>query len=99
MATKLKPLNDRLIVLPIDPEETSSGGVVLPESAREVTQRGVVVALGPGRLNKKGQRISIDVELGATVLHAKYAGGEIKVDGKRLLVMDEADILGIVDNE
>jgi chaperonin GroES len=99
MSLNLKPLGDRVIVEPIEKdEETFAGGaLVLPETAKEKPQQGKIVAAGPGRKDDDGQRIAMDVEEGQRVLYAKYAGTEIKIDGKKLLILKESDILAIVE--
>jgi chaperonin GroES len=99
MSLNLKPLGDRVIVEPIDKgEETfADGALVLPETAREKPQQGKIVAAGPGKKDDKGQRIPMDVEEGQRVLYAKYGGTEIKIDGKKLLILKENDILAIVE--
>jgi chaperonin GroES len=98
MAINLRPLGDRLLVEPAEQEETFAGGqLVLPETAKEKPQQGTVLAAGAGRLDDDGERIPMDVKVGDRVLFAKYAGTEIKLDGKKLLIMKESDILGIVE--
>lgn len=98
MAIKLRPLGDRLLIEPAEQEETFAGGqLVLPETAKEKPQQGTVLAAGAGRLDEDGDRIQMDVKVGDRVLFAKYAGTEIKLDGKKLLIMKESDILGIVE--
>lgn len=98
MSLKLRPLADRVVVEPKDKEETFAGGtLVLPETAKEKPQQGTVLAVGNGRLDDAGKRITVDVKEGDTVLFAKYAGTEIKVDGKKVLILKEADILAIVE--
>ena len=99
MSLNLKPLGDRLIVEPIEKdEETFAGGaLVLPETAKEKPQQGMVLSVGPGRKDDDGDRIPMDVEKGHRVLYAKYAGTEVKIDGKKLLILKESDILAIVE--
>jgi chaperonin GroES len=98
MAIQLRPLGDRLLIEPAEQEETFAGGqLVLPETAKEKPQQGNVLAAGEGRLDDDGKRIPMDVKVGDRVLFAKYAGTEIKLDGKKLLIMKETDILGIVE--
>jgi chaperonin GroES len=101
MATKtalnMRPLADRVIVEPIEQEEVTSTGLYIPETAKEKPQQGNVLAAGPGRTDDNGKIIKMDVKAGDKVLFAKYAGTEIKVDGKKLLIMKEADILAIVE--
>ncbi len=99
MALNLKPLGDRVIVEPIEKdEETFAGGtLILPETAKEKPQQGLILAAGPGQKDDDGDRIPMDVEEGQRVLYAKYAGTEIKIDGKKLLILKETDILAIVE--
>jgi chaperonin GroES len=89
---KLEPLGDRVIVEPTEQEETTTSGIVLPESAKEKPQRGKVIARGPGR-TEDGKRIEMEVKVGDTVIYAKYSGTEFKLDGKKLLILSEKDIL------
>ena len=96
MSTNLKPLGDRLVVDPQEKEEVTASGLVLPETAKEKPQQGTVVAIGPGRRDDDGDRIPMDVAEGDTVLYAKYAGTEIKIDGKKVLILKESDVLAIV---
>jgi chaperonin GroES len=98
MNVKLKPLGDRLVVEPKEREETTASGIILPETAKEKPQEGEVVAIGPGRRDDDGDRVEMDVAVGDMVLYAKYAGTEIKVDGKKLLILKESDVLAIVEN-
>jgi chaperonin GroES len=91
-----KPLGGRVLVEPIEQEEVTAGGIVLPETAKEKPQQGKVLAAGPGDRNDKGERITMDVKVGDTVLFAKYSGTEVKMDGKKLLILRESDLLGIV---
>ena len=84
------------MVEPIEQEEETAGGIVLPETAKEKPQQGKILAAGPGDRNDKGDRIAMDVKAGDTVLFAKYSGTEVKIDGKKLLIMRESDLLGIV---
>ena len=93
---KLKPLGDRVVVKPIEQEEITAGGIVLPETAKEKPQRGSIVAVGPGKV-EDGKRVELDVKEGDTVLFAKYAGTEIKVEGEKVLILRESDILAIIE--
>lgn len=93
MALKLQPLGDRLVVKPIEREEVTKGGIVLPDTAKEKPQEGEVLAAGPGRLTEDGKRIAMDVKVGDIVVYAKYGGIEIKVDEEELLILREGDIL------
>ena len=92
----LKPLGDRLVVEPMAQEEMTASGLVLPETAKEKPQEGKVVAVGPGRRDEDGDRIAMDVSMGDTVMYAKYAGTEVKIDGTKYLIVKESDILAIV---
>ena len=95
---KLKPLGGRLIIEPIEQEEMTAGGIILPETAKEKPQEGNVLAVGPGDRDDKGERVPMDVQVGDKVLFAKYSGTEIKMEGKKLLIMRESDILAIVNS-
>jgi len=97
-ATKLKPLGDRVVVKPLGREETTKGGIVLPDTAKEKPQRGTIVAAGEGRRDDDGDRIPLDVEVGNQVLFAKYAGTEFKLDEEDLLILSEKDILAILED-
>ena len=94
---KLKPLNDRVLVKRLESEEGTAGGIIIPDSAKEKPQRGMVVAAGPGKLDDKGALVKMAVKAGDMVLFTKYAGTEIKVDGEEHLVLREEDILAIVE--
>ncbi len=98
MSIKLKPLADRLVVEPQERQEQTPSGLVLPETAKERPQEGIVVAVGPGRRDDDGNRIPIDVTVGEMILFAKYAGAEIKMDDKKLLILNETDVLAIVES-
>ena len=94
---KLKPLGGRVIVEPIEQEEMTAGGIILPETAKEKPQEGKILAAGPGDRDDEGKRIAMEVKVGDKVLYAKYSGTEVKVDGKKLLILRERDILAIVE--
>jgi len=96
-ATKLKPLGDRVVIQPTPREEMTKSGIVLPDTAKEKPQEGTILAVGPGRIGDDGKREPMDVSEGQKVLYAKYAGTEFKVDGKKLLILKESDLLAIVD--
>jgi chaperonin GroES len=98
MSISLKPLGSRVVIEPMEQEEVTSGGIVLPETAKEKPQKGTILASGPGDRDDDGKRISMDVKVGDVVLYAKYAGTEIKVEGKKLLILKESDILAIVED-
>ncbi|MFN2133682.1 MAG: co-chaperone GroES [Anaerolineae bacterium] len=93
----LKPLGDRLVVEPIERDETTASGILLPETAKEKPQEGRVLAVGPGRTDDNGKRVEMEVKEGDRVLYAKYAGTEVKLEGDRkVLIMKESDILALV---
>lgn len=98
MSIKMRPLADRVIVEPSEGEEVTTGGILLPETAKEKPQQGKIVAAGPGRRDEDGKIIAMDVKVNDTVLYAKYAGTEIKIEGKKLLILKESDILAVVEN-
>jgi chaperonin GroES len=93
MVIKLEPLADRLVVRPIEREEVTKGGIILPDTAKEKPQEGKVLAVGPGRLSEDGKRIAMDVKVGDIVIYAKYGGTEIKIDDEELLILSESNIL------
>src|SRR5512140_412961 len=97
MTISIKPLGNRVVVEPIEQEDVTASGIVLPDTAKEKPQTGIILAAGPGERDDDGKRIEMDVEVGAKVLFAKYAGTEMKLDGKKLLILRETDLLGIVD--
>jgi len=97
MALNLKPLGSRLVVEPIEQEDVTASGIVLPETAKEKPQKGKVLSMGPGDRDEDGKRIPMDVKVGDTVLYAKYSGTEIKVESKKLLIIKENDVLAIVE--
>jgi chaperonin GroES len=96
MAVTLKPLGDRVVIEPTAKEEVTKSGIVLPDTAKEKPQEGTIVAVGSGRLNDKGERQALEVQVGNKVLYAKYAGTEFKQEGKEYLILSEKDILAIV---
>jgi chaperonin GroES len=93
---KLRPLGDRVWVEPIEREEMTASGIVLPETAKEKPMEGKILAVGPGARDEKGERQPLDVKVGDRVLFAKYAGTEVKLDGTKYLIMRESDLLAIV---
>jgi chaperonin GroES len=97
MDLKLRPLGDRVVVEPDEGEEVTTGGILLPETAKEKPQQGTIVAVGAGRRDENGKLISMDVKKEDKVLYAKYAGTEIKLNGKKVLILKETDILAIVE--
>ncbi|HEX2952696.1 MAG TPA: co-chaperone GroES [Bacillota bacterium] len=92
----IKPLGERVIVKPLESEEKTKSGIVLPDTAKEKPQMGTVLAVGPGRTLDNGQKVPLEVSVGNKVLFAKYAGTEIKLDGETYMVLKETDILAIV---
>jgi chaperonin GroES len=94
---KVKPLNDRVLVLRIGEEEKTSGGIIIPDTAKEKPQEGKVIAVGPGKVNEEGKKIALDVKAGDKVLFGKYSGTEINIDGVEHLIMREDDILAIIE--
>ena len=93
---KIRPLGDKVLVKRVEAEETTSGGIVLPDAAREKPKRGIIQAVGSGKLLDSGKRSELQVSKGDEVLFSSYAGTEIKVSGEELLIMDESEILAIV---
>jgi chaperonin GroES len=96
-ATKLRPLGDRVVIRPAAREETTRSGIVLPDTSKEKPQRGEIIAVGPGRVSDEGKKIPMEVKVGDTVLFAKYAGTEFKLEDDELLILRESDILAIVE--
>ena len=98
MATKIRPLADRLIVKRVEEQEQkSAGGIIIPDTAKEKPQEGKVVAVGRGKLNEDGKVIPLDVKAGDRILFGKYSGAEIKIDGEEHLILREDDVLGVVE--
>ena len=93
MAVKLEPLADRLVVKPVEREEMTKSGIVLPDTVREKPQEGEVLAVGPGRLTDDGKRIAMEIKVGDRVIYAKYGGTEIKIDDEELIILRESNIL------
>jgi chaperonin GroES len=98
-ATKvnIKPLEDRIVVQALEAETTTASGIVIPDTAKEKPQEGVVLAVGPGRIDDKGNRIPIDVSEGDVVLYSKYGGTEVKYAGEEYLVLSARDVLAIIE--
>ncbi len=92
----LRPLDDRIVVEPLEAEEKTAGGIVLPDTAKEKPQRGTVLAVGPGKLLDSGQRAEVSVSVGDEVIFGKYSGSEVEVDGKELKILRESDVLAKV---
>ena len=97
MSVSIKPLEDRIVVRPLEAEQTTASGLVIPDSAQEKPQEGEVVAVGKGKSNDEGKVFPLDVKAGDRVLFGKYSGTEIKIDGEDLLVLRESDVLAIVE--
>ncbi len=93
---KVKPLADRVVVLPLEEEEQMRGGLYIPDTAKEKPQSGKIIAVGEGKLSDEGVRIAPDVEVGQTVLYGKYSGTEVTVEGEEYLILRESDILAIL---
>ena len=96
MAPNLRPLGDRVVVEPSEGEDVTPGGILLPETAKEKPQQGTVVAVGSGRRDDKGKLVPMDVKMDDKVLYARYSGSEIKVNGNKMLILKETDILAVV---
>lgn len=94
---KIRPLNDRVLVIRIEEEEKTKGGIIIPDTAKEKPQEGRVIAVGSGKLNEDGERMPLDVKKNDRVLFSKYGGNEIQIDGVEHLIMREDDILGIIE--
>ena len=97
MATKLKPLADRVIVKQSDAETKTASGILLPDSAKEKPTKGKVVAIGPGKLDDNGKRHDIGVRVGETIYYGKYSGTDVEVDGEKFVILRESDILGVLE--
>jgi chaperonin GroES len=94
---KFRPLHDRVVVKPIEAEEKSAGGIIIPDTVKEKPSQGEVIAVGPGGRDEAGKLIPIDLKAGERVLFGKWSGTEVKIDGEELLIMKESDIMGIID--
>jgi len=94
--TKLRPLGDRVVIQPTPREDMTKSGIVLPDTAKEKPQEGLIIAAGPGRILDDGKREAMDIKKGDKVLYAKYAGTEFKIDGEELLIVSQKDILAVV---
>ena len=94
---KLKPLQDRVIVKQSEAEEKTKSGIVLPDSAKEKPTKGKVIAVGPGRLDDKGKPMELGVRVGDTVYYGKYSGTDVEIDGQKLVILRETDVLGVLE--
>jgi chaperonin GroES len=97
MALKIRPLDDRILVKQSEAEEKTAGGIVLPDTAKEKPQKGKVIATGPGKMLKNGKRSGTEIKKGDEVFYGKYSGTEVEVEGEKLVIIRESDILGIVE--
>jgi chaperonin GroES len=96
LSLKVRPLDDRVVVEPLEAEEKTAGGILLPDTAKQKPQRGRVLAVGPGKLNDKGERAALSVQKGDEVIYGRYSGSDIEVDGREIKIMRESDILAKV---
>ncbi len=98
MSVSIKPLEDRIVVKPLDAEQTTASGLVIPDTAKEKPQEGEVIAVGPGRFDDEGEkRIPLDVTVGDTVLYSKYGGTEVKYSGEEYLILSARDVLAVIE--
>ena len=97
-ATKVQPLADRLLVKRLEATETSRGGIIIPDTAKEKPQHGEIVAVGPGRRNDEGERVKLEVKKGDRILLSKYSGTEVKIDGEDYIIMREDDVLAVLED-
>ena len=97
MATKLRPLHDRVVVQALEQETKTKGGIIIPDTAQEKPMQGKVVAAGAGARDESGRLVPMGVKVGDVILYGKWSGTEVKIDGKDLLVMKESDIMGVID--
>jgi chaperonin GroES len=93
---KIRPLSDRVVVKPVEPEEKKQGGIIIPDTAKEKPQQGKIVAVGPGRVSDSGEKVAMEVKVGDIVLYGKYSGTEVTIDDEDLLIMRESDILAVL---
>ncbi len=97
MSVSIKPLEDRVVVQTLEAEQTTASGLVIPDTAQEKPQEGSVVAVGPGRVDDKGERVPVDVKVGDVVLYSKYGGTEVKYNNEEYLVLSSRDVLAVVE--
>jgi len=96
MATKFRPLHDRILIKRVTSEEKTSGGIIIPDSAKEKPQEGEVIAVGNGKVLEEGKRVALEVKTGDRILFGKYSGNDIKLDGEEFIIIREEDVLGII---
>ncbi len=97
MSVNIKPLEDRIVVKPLDAEQTTASGLVIPDTAKEKPQEGEVIAVGPGRFNEDGdERIPMDINIGDKVIYSKYGGTEVKFSGEEFLILSARDVLAVI---
>jgi chaperonin GroES len=94
---KFRPLHDRVVVRRLEQEEKTSGGIIIPDTAKEKPMEGEIIAAGPGGRNENGQLVPLDVKVGDRVLFGKWSGTEVKIDGEELMIMKESDIMGVIE--
>jgi chaperonin GroES len=97
VSVSIKPLEDRIAVKPLDAEQTTASGLVIPDTAKEKPQEGEVLAVGPGRIDDSGKRIPVDVQVGDKVIYSKYGGTEVKYGGEDLLILSARDVLAVIE--
>jgi chaperonin GroES len=96
---KFRPLHDRVVVRRVESEERTAGGIIIPDTAKEKPQEGVIVAVGPGARDETGKLVPLDVKAGDRILFGKWSGTEVRLDGEDLLIMKESDVMGIVEGK
>jgi chaperonin GroES len=94
---KFRPLHDRVVVRPVEGEEKSKGGIIIPDTAKEKPQEGEIVAVGPGARDDAGKLVPLDVKAGDHILFGKWSGTEVKIDGEEVLIMKESDVMGVIE--
>jgi chaperonin GroES len=94
---KVRPLHDRVLIERIEAESKTAGGIIIPDTAKEKPAEGIIVSVGKGNFNEKGERVALDVKKGDRVLFAKWGGTEVKIDGKELIILKESDILAVIE--
>lgn len=96
---KPRPLADRVVVKPVEDQDKTPGGIILPDTAKEKPMKGEIIAVGPGSLNDKGERVKMEVKKGDIVIYGKYSGTEFKLDNQEYLILRESDILAVIENK